>query len=57
MLVLVHKGKGDSCAPDFSGHGLEGFGRYTDMYALISVDADHADEVKRVHTSDRSDPV
>lgn len=42
VLVLVHKG--DSCAPDFGELGLEGFGRYADMYALVSVDADHADK-------------
>ena len=54
VLVLVHKG--DSCAPDFAGLGLEGFGTYADMYALVSVDADHADEVRAAtlfHTSDR----
>ncbi|CAM9389453.1 unnamed protein product, partial [Hapterophycus canaliculatus] len=41
-IVLVHKG--DACSPDFEGLGLLGFDKHEDMYSLISVDADHADE-------------
>lgn len=42
--MLVHKG--DACSPDFERLGLMGFDKHTDMYSLISVDADHADEVR-----------
>lgn len=43
-LILVHKG--DVCEPSFVAAGLGGFENYPDMYALLSVDANHADEVR-----------
>lgn len=42
-LVLVHQG--ERCSPDFVGLGLAGFDKFPEMYALVSVDADHADKV------------
>lgn len=42
-MVLVHKG--DVCQPSFKAEGLDGFGRFPDMYSLLSVDTDHADKV------------
>lgn len=42
-MVLVHQG--ERCSPDFDGLGLGGFDKFPEMYALVSVDADHADKV------------
>ncbi|CAM9872585.1 unnamed protein product [Pylaiella littoralis] len=41
-LVLVHKGS--ACEPDFDAIGLSVFGKHPEMYALMSVDAQHADK-------------
>ncbi len=45
-MVLVHQG--ENCSPDFAGLGLAGFDKFPEMYALVSVDADHADKVRLV---------
>lgn len=44
-LILFHKGQ--TCSPDFDGLGLSGFDAFSDMYALVSVDTEHASEVSR----------
>lgn len=43
--MLVHQG--EKCTPDFDRLGLLGFDKHPEMYALVSVDADHADKVQQ----------
>ena len=49
-MVLVHQG--ERCSPDFDGLGLGGFDKFPEMYALVSVDADHADKVYKKNAAD-----